>query len=118
MKSEELNAITEWFDAYVQTFTGDNGNLHPLLRLKADHSKGVAEEAESLARDLGWRTAETNAAKALGLLHDVGRFPQFAEYKTFSDAVSVDHGQYGRAVVAEAGLLDSPARDSTVLACP
>lgn len=88
MKTEELNDITKWFDAYVQTFACNNGALHPLLQLKADHSKRVARDAERLAYDLDWSPAARNAAEALGLLHDVGRFPQFAEYKTFSDSVS------------------------------
>ena len=79
MKSEELKAVTEWFDTYVQTFARNNGGLHPLLQLKADHSKRVAGNAESRAREIEWAPAETRAAQAIGILHDVGRFPQFAE---------------------------------------
>lgn len=109
MRIDELNEIANWFDAYVETFAGnnENGDLHPLLQLKVDHSKRVAENAEILARELEWTPAEIRVAQALGILHDVGRFPQFAEYKTFSDSASVNHGQYGQTVIEEAQTLDS-----------
>lgn len=109
MKSEQVTGITEWFDAYAQSFAGGSADMHPLLRLKLDHSRRVAKEAEGLAQDLGWNNAGTNTARALGLLHDVGRFSQFAEYRTFSDAASVNHGQRGCSVVAQTCILDSLA---------
>ena len=107
MKTEQLSGITKWFDAYVQTFANKDGKLHSLLQLKVDHSKGVGRGALSLAHDLEWSCASRNTAEALGLLHDVGRFSQFSEYKTFSDSSSVDHGEYGGAVVAQAPWLRS-----------
>jgi hypothetical protein len=117
MRADELNEIAKWFEAYAQTFARNNGGLHPLLQLKVDHSRRVARDAEDLVQDLDWLSSDVNAAKALGLLHDVGRFPQFAEYQTFSDAVSVDHGQYGQAIAANASVLSSlaPAERNRIL---
>ena len=31
----------------------------------------------------------------IGLLHDIGRFEQEAQYHTFNDFKSMDHGDYG-----------------------
>ena len=117
MTTREMDDISHWFDAYVETFSRINEGLHPLLQLKVDHSRRVARDAEALAQGLDWHASDANAAKALGLLHDAGRFPQFAEYKTFSDSVSVDHGEYGRSVVANAPVLCSlfPAERKSIL---
>ncbi|MCF7849744.1 MAG: HD domain-containing protein, partial [Kiritimatiellales bacterium] len=82
-----------------------NGNLHPFLRLKADHSERVADNARQLAEDSGWKPAGANSAEALGWLHDVGRFSQFSTYGTFTDATSVNHGERGAEVVLGSGIL-------------
>ena len=87
-----------WFDRYVGSF-GTEGRLPPLLELKRDHSRRVAGLARTLAAASG---GDGNEAEAVGLLHDVGRFPQYRDYGTFYDALSVDHGELGRTVVAEA----------------
>ena len=36
-----------------------------------------------------------------GLLHDVGRFPQYSMYGTFFDSASVDHGCLGAEIITE-----------------
>jgi len=106
---EQLEEIRAWFTCYVQSFVHEGEEIHPLLALKLHHSERVAEEARGLAADLGWSNTGQNTAEALGVLHDIGRFPQFARYGTFSDAVSVNHGEHGWAVVQQAPvLLDLP----------
>jgi hypothetical protein len=39
------------------------------------------------------------------LLHDVGRFSQYATYKTYCDPLSVDHGDLGREVLESEDIL-------------
>jgi hypothetical protein len=43
-------------------------------------------------------------AEAGGLLHDVARFEQYKQFKTFSDRKSFDHGEYGAGIIREKGL--------------
>jgi len=51
-------------------------------------------------------------AEVVALLHDVGRFPQFAEYRTYSDPKSVNHCELGVAVLREQGVLEAvPAQE-------
>jgi len=78
-------------------------DLHPMLQLKVDHSTRVAAEARALSSELGWPASKRNAAETLGLVHDIGRFSQFADYGTFSDAASVDHGERGWTVIQQTG---------------
>ena len=48
--------------------------------------------------DLAWLT---------GMLHDIGRFEQVRRYNTFSDALSVDHAEFGADLLFKEGLLES-----------
>ena len=81
--------------AYMQSFSDELGQLHSFLQLKADHTARVAAFCRKIAVGLGWDTSASNLAELLGWYHDVGRFPQFAEYGNFSDAVTFNHGERG-----------------------
>ncbi len=107
MKKSELNSISDWFEGYVRTFAGRDGELHYVLGLKLEHSRQVAANAVVLARDMLWSGSECVAVEAAGLLHDAGRFSQFEEFNTLSDATSVNHGLRGWEVVREAGILSA-----------
>lgn len=101
MTKEEFILIKQKFKRYCDNFNLAKDGLPPMLELKYEHSCRVAAGARALSFDLGWPLAEQNTAEALGILHDIGRFPQFAEYGTFSDATSVDHGERGWMVIKE-----------------
>jgi hypothetical protein len=107
MKKAELDSIAGWFRGYARGFAGPDGELHYVLGLKLEHSGQVSATAAALAREMSWGGPECVAAEAAGLLHDAGRFSQFAEFKTLSDAASVNHGRRGWEVVSAAGILDA-----------
>jgi hypothetical protein len=44
-------------------------------------------------------------AETIALFHDIGRFPQYAEYKTFRDSSSVNHATLGTEVLSREGVL-------------
>ncbi|VGO19907.1 HD domain-containing protein [Pontiella sulfatireligans] len=111
MNSLQLRGIANWFSGYVNSFSAKDGTLSPPLQLKEEHSKRVADNARQLAGDLGWSPEKGNAAEALGWLHDVGRFSQFSEFGTFSDANSINHGVRGWEVVRKSGILCAFARE-------
>lgn len=93
MTTETLNTIKRWFETFVQDFSEPDGQLHELLELKVHHSCRVAQDARAVAIDSGWAPDDVPLAEAMGWLHDIGRFPQFKEHRTFHDANSFDHGQ-------------------------
>ncbi|MBF0537283.1 MAG: HD domain-containing protein [Nitrospirae bacterium] len=65
------------------------------IKLKERHSFGVCENMSLIARQYIEGEEGIVLAEAVGLLHDVGRFPQYARYKTFRDSISVNHGVLG-----------------------
>ena len=53
-------------------------------------------------------------AEAIALFHDVGRFPQYARYKTFRDSISTNHAALGASVLFEQERSGSlPRRSAT-----
>ncbi len=118
MTDLQLQGTVDWFVGYTQTFASGDGRFHPPLQLKVAHSKRVADNARKLAVDLGWNPAEANGAEALGWLHDIGRFSQFAEFGTFTDATSINHGERGWEIIQKAGILSmlQPSEQKILLA--
>jgi putative nucleotidyltransferase with HDIG domain len=105
MDERFLENIRKWFGSYVKRYCPSDGKLHAVLQLKVDHSARVAMETYGIAHDLGWSAADCHTARALGLLHDIGRFEQFTKFGTFLDPKSVDHGELGYEVASTSDVL-------------
>ena len=100
METRQLESIRRWFEDYASGYYHQCGRLHQ-LELKERHSRRVAENAGLLADNLDWSDSQRCLAVAAGLLHDIGRFPQYQEHRTFYDFKSVDHGDRGEQVFRE-----------------
>jgi len=104
MNSSQLDFTRKWFTEYVRQFETADGSLHPMHAIKVPHSLRVCINCRTIAADMDWPDDDITAAEAMGLLHDVGRFPQFKEYGTFADARSIDHGKLACDVIAASTL--------------
>lgn len=100
-----LAAMRRWFTGYALGFVEPNGQLHPMQQLKLDHSLRVADNCRLIAAAEAWSPADRALGEIAGLLHDVGRFTQFARFRTFEDHRSVNHGRHSAEIVAEKNLL-------------
>lgn len=65
------------------------------IERKQKHSLRVMELSTKIATELKLSQDEINLATLIGLLHDIARFEQYAQYKAYRDADSFDHGDYG-----------------------
>lgn len=118
MREDQWRAARAWFDGYGAGFAGPDGTLPPLLQGKAQHSRRVAANAAEIATGLGLADGDVRFARTAGLLHDVGRFPQFRDHGTFSDPKSIDHGECGYGVLAGDPVfaaLDLPGREELLV---
>lgn len=95
MLPRQLAPIAEWFDRYVAGFYGQDPYVNANLRYKECHCRHVRALMLDLARQLDQQAGVQALAEAIGLLHDVGRFEQFATYRTYRDSQSVDHAALG-----------------------
>jgi hypothetical protein len=106
MKQDQLDRFKRWFDDYTSRFLGGDDFVNTNLTHKQEHTHRVCREIVLLARELALDEDETRTAELIGLLHDTGRFPQFAQYRTYSDARSVNHCHLGVQVLRQEGVLD------------
>jgi len=114
MTPELLNRLTGRFRDYVDRYRTD-GVLHPMHQLKLEHTIRVAADARAIAAGLHWPEEEVFLAEAVGLFHDVARFPQYKQYRTFSDTQSVDHGDLGAQTLEKEKLLEGVAAEPRAL---
>lgn len=113
-KTEEAWSFEDhkaWFvnytNAFIAAMPDDAGPLH----LKVEHTWHVLAnacaivEAEGLA-GLGSDAEDIRRATMLAALyHDVGRFPQYRDWRTFADALSVNHAVLSAQTLVREGVL-------------
>ncbi|MBN2198782.1 MAG: HD domain-containing protein [Candidatus Aminicenantes bacterium] len=88
-----LEEITGWFTGYVRSYKNVRESDRRNVVLKEEHTFRVCEEILELGGELGLTSSALRLAAAAALLHDVGRFEQYARYKTFADEKSEDHAR-------------------------
>ncbi len=109
MEPEQLKEFEDWFDTYVASFYGDDSFVNVHLKLKEDHSKRVCEEMAYLTGQLALEDNQKRIARTIALFHDIGRFSQFAEHRTYNDTISVNHCLLALDVLQQAKLFDKIA---------
>jgi len=116
MKRKYLS-LRDFFISYVDQFEMDGSEDQDNIDLKIRHSYRVCEEMENIIVDFELTEVEFYLAKIIALFHDIGRFKQYREYKTFSDYKSEDHGELGVQVLEENGLMSdfSPEHQKIVI---
>lgn len=91
MEKSDLDGFKRWFAEYISGWYGDDEYVNNHLKLKEDHTARVCDEMRYLAGETGLNDNDSLIAESIALFHDVGRFPQFAKYRTYNDVVSVNH---------------------------
>jgi putative nucleotidyltransferase with HDIG domain len=116
MNQEELTSLKDWFAGYCAFFSTPVAEDQRNITIKQDHTREVCRNALRIARDLGLREEETLLAEAIALLHDVGRFSQYRQYRTFDDSISANHAVLGVKVLLETNAFQGlPQRDRDLI---
>jgi putative nucleotidyltransferase with HDIG domain len=105
MNEQELHNLKRWFSEYCRSFyTADQIDQKNIL-LKEEHTHNVCANMTEIARSLGLEKDRAARAEAVALFHDIGRFPQYRQYRTFRDSISTNHAALGAAVLIEHEVL-------------
>ena len=104
LENEQVRDLNGWFIRYVQGFKNDPATVRNIV-LKEEHTKRVCREIIAIGTDLGLTNDELRFAEIIALFHDIGRFEQYARYKTFVDRRSEDHAELGVTVLRRLGVL-------------
>ena len=110
-----LRQATSWLDSHIKSFYSKDEEIQRMMLSKEKHTEEVCAICRALARHLHLSPTETAIAELVGLLHDTGRFRQFTVYRTFNDAISVDHAALGLEIIEEARILQPLSEDDRQL---
>ena len=114
MDSKELEKLKGWFDSYSRSFFTANEQDNKNLLMKVEHTHSVCRDMVLLCQKEGISRHDALVAETIALLHDVGRFPQYAKYKTYNDGKSENHGLLGANMLTEEGVLSGMPEEELI----
>ncbi|HAY21569.1 MAG TPA: HD family phosphohydrolase [Desulfobacterales bacterium] len=101
----DFRTYERWFldftQGYLQGSDFDTANI----RIKINHTLRVLGFARQITKNLDLTPVLQEMAHLAALFHDIGRFPQYARYKTYNDKVSVNHATEGVRTMKQHGVL-------------
>lgn len=97
-----MNENFDVFDDFAMSYDMNED----MIGYKYNHSYRTVHQAEEIARSLNLDEEDKELASIIALLHDVARFRQWTEFKTFEDHKSFDHGDEGVKILFEEGEID------------
>ena len=86
-----LEKAKKEFEKYINKYSKDD----PKISLKINHTYGVINASEYIAKELKLSKEDLELAKLIALLHDIGRFEQAKSFNNFEDYKTVDHAELG-----------------------
>lgn len=105
MTKDDLIFFKDWFSNYVKSFFSLDVEDQKNISLKEKHTSHVCKNIIEITNELNLSNRDIMLAETAALLHDIGRFPQYAKYKTFKDAISVNHGFLGAKTLLDKKIL-------------
>ena len=72
------------FESYLNGYDRENDRI----KLKIIHTYGVVKQAEALAGRMHLSAEDTDLARLIALLHDIGRFEQLKRYDSFDEKLA------------------------------
>ena len=96
------------FESYLNSYDRTDDKV----RLKIVHTYGVVGQAANIARRMRLSNEDTELAKLIALLHDLGRFEQLRRFDSF-EPDTMDHAAYGVQVLFEEGMIRKFLPEST-----
>ena len=116
MIRDDLIFFKNWFSDYVRSFYSPNKEDQKNISLKEQHTFNVCKNIIEIGLELTLSDKEVMLAEVIALFHDIGRFPQYAKYKTFRDRNSVNHGYLGaRTLIEEKTLQNLPDSEQELI---
>lgn len=100
-----VKSSTDFFESYVNSFTGLSAEQDNNFKIKKEHSLRVADNSKLLSGILNLSEEDEKIAVLAATFHDIGRFRQLIEYDTFNDLVSLDHADFALDILKEEKIL-------------
>ena len=95
MNSVQFHPLQEWYNNYTGSFTSEDSYTEANIRLKIKHTDNVRRNILNICNSISLSREKKFVAEVIALFHDIGRFEQLREFRTFNDARSVNHAELG-----------------------
>lgn len=105
MKPCPIRSLHSWFGRYTRQYRNITREARYPVDLKVIHCQRVRKEMVALGKALNLDERSLCVAEAAGLLHDIGRFEQYRQYRTFVDSISINHAECGLEVLKKHHVL-------------
>ena len=105
MEQENVTAVKSWFFDYCRLFYSPDEDFQRNIILKENHTLNVCENSARICREESLDDDRTMLAQVVALLHDVGRFEQYRQFRTFKDSISVNHAELGAQILEDYEVL-------------
>ncbi len=115
MTQEDLIYFKGWFLDYTRSYYSSDQEDQKNILLKVEHTYNVCSNIAGIAGASSLNGNQIRLAETVALFHDLGRFPQYAKYKTFRDAISVNHGLLGAKTLIKQNVLRDIPEDEQQL---
>lgn len=94
------NDAKQKFETYLESYDRSNDKV----RLKIIHTYGVVHDMSEICHRMHLTEEDTELARIIALLHDIGRFEQLKRFDSF-EPTTMDHAAYGVQVLFEEGMI-------------
>jgi putative nucleotidyltransferase with HDIG domain len=105
MEQEHVKAVKAWFFDYCRLFYSQDEGFQRNILLKENHTRNVCANSAWICREELLDDDQTMLAEVIALLHDVGRFEQYRQFRTFKDSISVNHAELGAQILEDYEVL-------------
>jgi putative nucleotidyltransferase with HDIG domain len=105
INEQDVQYLKDWFFHYVQTFKSGDKDIQENIVLKENHTMQVCKEIINIGQQLELNHDELRLSELMALFHDIGRFEQYARFKTFADKKSVNHAELGVKILKDNKVL-------------
>ncbi|MFP4459136.1 MAG: HD domain-containing protein [Candidatus Zixiibacteriota bacterium] len=97
--------ISHFLDKFVQKHIKSRPENENAYRLKIEHTRRVTEETVKIGKAIGLDNCQLSIARICAILHDIGRFEQYARYETFADRKSENHAKLSAKIIERENIL-------------
>jgi putative nucleotidyltransferase with HDIG domain len=97
--------LNRWFGKYAGGFYLGEERFDAAIRMKIRHTKNVVKASLDISGQFKIDFNNRYLARIIAILHDIGRFEQYARHHTYSDAKSENHALLGVKVIKKTGVL-------------
>lgn len=106
INEQDVQYFNDWFFHYVQTFKQGDKKVQENIILKENHTMQVCKEIYNIGKHIELNNDELRLSMVIALFHDIGRFEQYARFKTFVDKKSVNHAELGVKILKDNKVLN------------